>query len=74
MLEIISALLSVWLFVGAVKLIFKMTWGAAKIAASILLAVAIPALILCLIFASGLIVLIPVGLTALAFGIVKAFV
>lgn len=73
MLGFISALLTVWLFAKAVKLVFKMAWGVAKLAATVLLVLAVPALILCLIFASGLLLLVPVGITAAAFALVKAF-
>ncbi len=73
MMGFISVLLTVWLFAKAVKLVFKMTWGAAKLAATVLLVLAVPALILCLIFASGLLLLVPVGITAAAFALVKAF-
>ena len=73
MLGFISALLTVWFFAKAVKLVFKMTWGVAKLAATVLLVLAVPALILCLIFASGLLFLVPVGITAAAFALVKAF-
>ncbi len=73
MLEIIFTILAVWLFIKAVGLAFKLTWGAAKIAATILLALAVPAFILLLIFAGGFILLLPVALIAGAVGLLKAF-
>ena len=51
MLGFISTLLTLWLFAKAVGLFLKMTWGAAKIAASVLLALALPVLVLGLLFA-----------------------
>ncbi len=73
MLEFLSSVLTIWLFAKALKLFLKMTWGAAKIAASLLLALALPALVLCLVFAGGLLLLVPVGLAAAAFALVKLF-
>ena len=51
---------------------FKLTWGAAKIVASILMVVALPVLIVCLVFASGIVLLVPIILIAIAAGILKA--
>lgn len=64
----------IWLFIKVIGFLLKATWGLAKIVATILLVVALPVLILCLIFASGLVLLIPVVLVAIAFGIVKFLV
>lgn len=71
MFEILVTLLSIWLFVGSLRLAFKIAWGTTKIIASVLLAVAVPALVLCLIFASGVVLLLPVALIAGAFGLLK---
>lgn len=72
MLEILLTLFFCWLGFKVLKLFFKVAWGATKIAASILFAVAVPALVLCLIFAGGLLILIPLALIAIAFGLLKA--
>lgn len=74
MLEIVLTLFFCWLGFKVLKLFFKVAWGATKIAASILFAVAVPALVLCLIFAGGLLILIPLALIAVAFGLLKACV
>ena len=71
MFEILITALSLWFFFGAIKLAFRITWGAAKITATVLLALAAPILILCLIFAGGAVILLPALLTAGAFGILK---
>lgn len=71
MFEILVTLLSIWLFVGSIKLALKIAWGTTKIIASILLALAVPALVLCLIFASGAVLLVPTLLIAGAFGLLK---
>ncbi len=72
MLEIIFTCLAVWLFFKAIGLAFKITWGTAKIVATILLVLAIPVFVVCLIFAGGFILLIPVALIAGAVGLLKA--
>lgn len=74
MLSLLLTVLFCWLFFKAIGLAFKVTWGVAKIIASLLFAVAIPLLILCLVFAGGLLLLVPVVLIAIAFGILKAVV
>lgn len=74
MFELFVFILFGWLFFGAVRLAFKVTWGLAKIAAVILFVLALPALIGCLLFASGLILLLPVALIAIAWGILRACV
>ena len=71
MFEALMTILSVVLFVKGVKLAFKMTWGITKIIASVLLALAVPALVLGLIFAGGLLLLVPVGLIAGAVALLK---
>ncbi len=71
MLEILVTLLSLWLFIGCIKLTFKLAWGTTKIIASVLLALAVPLLILCLIFAGGVVILLPALLIAGAFALLK---
>ncbi len=72
MIEIIFSILAVWLFFKAVGLAFKLTWGAAKIVATILLVIAVPVFILLAIFVGGFILLLPVALIAGAVGLLKA--
>ena len=71
MFEILVTALSVYFFIGAVKLAFRITWGATKIIATVLLSLAVPVLILCLIFAGGAVLLVPVLLIAGAFALLK---
>ena len=72
MFELLVLILFGWIFWGALRRAFKVTWGFAKIAAYILLALALPVLIVCLLFAGGVVLLLPVALIALAWGILKA--
>ena len=71
MFEILVTVLSIWLFIGSVCLALKIAWGTTKIVASVLLALAAPILILCLIFAGGAVILVPAFLMAGAFGLLK---
>ena len=72
MLELITVIVFIWLLVKAVGLAFKLTWGAAKILASILMGIALPALVICLVFVGGIALLIPIVMIAIAAGILKA--
>lgn len=72
MLDLIVSILFFWLFFKAIGLALKMTWGITKFIASLLFSVALPLLIICLIFAGGVVLLIPLGLVALAFGLLKS--
>jgi len=60
MFEFIVIGLFLWLSFKFIKLAFKLTWGAAKLIASLLFMIALPSLIVCFLFASGLLLLIPV--------------
>ena len=71
MFEYLLLNLFIWLFFMFVSLAFRLAWGTAKVIACILFALAIPALISCLLFAGGLLVLVPLGMVALAFGLLK---
>ena len=72
MFEILVTVLCIWLFVKGIGLALKIAWGMAKITATILMALALPALVLCLLFAGGALLLVPVALVAIAVGILKA--
>ncbi len=72
MLEIIITILFFWLFFKAMGLMVRMAWGFTKVIVSLLFTVALPLFLGCLFFAGGLLILVPLGLVALAFGILKA--
>ena len=74
MLEIIVTVLFCWLFFKAMGLAFRVAWGTTKIIASLLFAVAVPMLFVCLAFAGGLLLLVPLALIGIAFGLLKAVV
>ena len=74
MFELLVLILFGWIFFGAIRLAFHVTWGFVKIAASILFALALPVMILCLLFAGGVVLLLPVAMIGLAWGVLKACV
>lgn len=72
MLELLTIVIFIWLLVKAVGLACKLTWGVAKVAASLLIGLALPVLIICLVFVGGIVLLVPVAMIAIAALIVKA--
>lgn len=72
MFELLTIVVFVWLLAKAIGLAFKLTWGMAKIVASILLVLALPLLIVCLLFVGGAILIIPVAMIGIAAGIMKS--
>ena len=72
MFELFIIALFIWLLVKAIGLAFKLTWGVAKIVASILIGLAFPVLIVCFIFVGGIALLAPVVMIAIAAAILKA--
>ncbi len=74
MLEILTVVCFVWLFFKALGLAFRVAWGTTKVIASLLFAVAVPMLVLCLLFAGGIVLLLPLALVGIAFGLLKAIV
>ncbi len=72
MMELLALVLFLWLLVKAVGLAIRLTWGAAKIIAGLLVALALPVLFVCLVFVGGVALLLPLALIGAAVGILKA--
>lgn len=72
MVELLVLILFCWIFFGSIRLMFKVAWGLAKVLAVVLLIMALPSLIGCLLYASGVILLLPVLLIAISWGLLKA--
>lgn len=72
MFEILIVVLFIWLAIKAIGLSLRVAWGAAKIVGSLLFVLALPALVLCLIFASGAVLLVPVVLLGVACVVLKS--
>jgi len=74
MLELLMVALFCWLFFKTVGLAFRVAWCGTKLVASLLFAVAVPMLFACLMFAGGMLLLVPVALIGIAFALLKAIV
>ena len=72
MFELLTIIVFVWLLIKTIGLAFKLTWGMAKIVASILMVLALPLLIVCLLFVGGAILIVPVAMIGIAAGIMKS--
>lgn len=72
MFELLTLIVFVWLLVKAIGLCFKLTWGVAKGIASILMAIAVPLLVVCLVFVGGIALIVPIAVIGIALGILKA--
>ena len=71
MFELLTIAIFIWLLVKSIGLAFKLTWGVAKIAASILIGLAFPVLIVCFVFVGGITLLVPVVMITIAAVILK---
>ena len=69
MFELLIIGVFIWLSIKFLGLAFKITWGLAKVFASILFLVALPALVGCVLFASGIFLLLPIFLVLGAIGV-----
>lgn len=74
MFELLSLIVFCWLTLKVIGLGLRVTWGLAKFAAAALFVLAFPALIGALVLAGGMALLIPIGLIAGAFGILRSCV
>lgn len=72
MFELLVVAAFLWLFIKGLGLAFRVTWGLTKAVAIVLFVLAMPALLGCLLLAGGVLLLIPVALVGIAFGILKA--
>ncbi|MBO5129687.1 MAG: hypothetical protein J6B95_05010 [Oscillospiraceae bacterium] len=72
MFELLTLVVFFWLLVKAAKLAFRLTWGIAKIIASILIVIALPLLVVCLLFVGGIALMVPLAVIGIAFAILKA--
>ena len=74
MFELLTIAIFVWLLVKAIDLAFKLTWGIARVTASVLIGLALPVLIICLLFASSIALIVPIALIGIAVAMLKAVV
>ena len=74
MFNLLLAAALLWLLSRAVGLALRITWGAVRLAAGILTALALPLLILSLLLAGGITLLIPAAALAISLGVLTAWV
>ena len=74
MFELLVVAAFLWLFIKGLGLAFRVTWGLTKAVAIVLFVLAMPTLLGCLLLAGGVLLLIPVALVGIAFGVLKAAV
>ena len=74
MLEIFVVVLFCWLFFKALGLALRLAWGTTKVIVSLLFALAVPMLAVGVLFAGGALLLLPLLLVGIAFGLLKAIV
>ena len=71
MFDILCTALFIWLFIKVFSLVFKVAWSITKVLAMIFFVLALPALVVCFIFAGGILLLVPVGLLGLALALLN---
>ena len=71
MFEIVAVVIFLWLLFKALGLVFRLTWSVTKLVAGLLMALAFPLLVVCLIFAWGLMLIVPLVLIGIALAILK---
>ena len=74
MLEVLTLALFAGLLVKVISLALTMAWGIAKITASILIGLALPVLLISVVFSGGIALLVPAAKTEIVASIVKACV
>ena len=71
MFELLVVILFGWFFVKAIGFSARLAWGAARVVGSVLFVLALPALVLCLIFAGGLMLLLPLLMVGAACAVLR---
>ena len=66
MIEVIFVAIYIWLLLKVSKLLFKIAWSATKAIAGFLFLCSLPVLLMGVLLASGVVLLIPIGLLVLA--------
>lgn len=74
MFELITVVIFCWLMFKGIGLAFRLTWGIAKIVASFLMILALPLLVVCLLFAGSLALIVPLVVIGIAVAIMDACV
>ena len=73
-MDILLVIAFCWLFFRALGLAFRVAWGNTKVIASVLFGLAVPLLVVCILFVGGIALLLPLAMVGIAFGLLKACV
>lgn len=71
MLELLVTILFIWLTVKVVGFLLQLAWGTAKVIGWVLFILAVPTLFLCVLFAGGAVLFLPLILIGAAYGVLK---
>ena len=74
MFELLTIIVFAWLLIKTIGLTLKLTWGVAKIVSGILMVLALPLLIIGLLFVGSIVLIVPIIMVCIAAGITKACV
>ena len=74
MFELLTIIVFAWFLIKTIGLTLKLTWGVAKIVSGILMVLALPLLIIGLLFVGGIVLIVPIIMVCIAAGITKACV
>ena len=74
MLDLLMIIVFCWLFFKALGLVFRLAWGVTKILVGLLVTAAAVTLVGGILFAGGLVLLLPIALVGIALGLLKAVV
>ena len=72
MFELLVIVLFGWLSVKAIGLMLKLTWCTAKVLSVLLVGLALPVLVFCLLFAGGVVLLLPLAMLGGVVGVLRA--
>ena len=74
MLDLLMIIVFCWLFFKALGLVFRLAWGVTKFLVGLLVTAALVTLVGGVLFAGGLVLLLPIALVGVALGLLKAVV
>ena len=74
MLDLLMIIVFCWLFFKALGLVFRLAWGVTKFLVGLLVTAAAVTLVGSVLFAGGLVLLLPIALVGIALGLLKAVV
>ena len=72
MLDLLMIIVFCWLFFKALGLVFRLAWGVTKLLVGLLVTAAAVTLVGGVLFAGGLVLLLPIALVGIALGLLKA--